>query len=195
MECMKAMNGTKIFLGACLVLAACVSDCLARSGCSLLDKSRPAQFITYESFSGPYNEVKFRFTNNTTCPVTVETDDRHPTQITRQPNGGLKIETVTESRDGITIPLHYLIQDRERWRAPEPGYGWGDSVFTYDVLAGHTVLFVAPLKHFKKRLDLVVPFKHAWESNVPIGMGVGGVTHRVYFLIEDLPKELTKKHD
>jgi hypothetical protein len=189
------MNRTKIFLITCLMLATAVSDCLAQSGCSLLDKSKSAQYITYESLSGADAQVKFRFTNNTTCPVTVETDDRYPTQVARQPNGGLKIETVTESRDGVTVPLHYLIQDRKRWRAPEPGYGWGDSVFTYSVPAGQSVLFAAPLKHFKKRLDLVVPFKYAWESDGTIGGGVGGVTHRVHFLIEDLPKEIMKKRD
>jgi len=197
-EYMEAMNRIKSFIIAItvsLMLASFASDCLAQGGCSLLDKDRLAQFITYKSFSESSAEVELRFTNNTTCPVTVQTDDRSPTQIVRQPNGGVKIESVTESRDGITVPLHYLIQNKRGWRAPETGYGWGDSVYTYDVLAGQSVLFLVTLKHFKNRLDIIVPFKYVWESSGTIGMGIGGINHHVYFLVEDLPEEIIEKRD
>lgn len=161
---------------------------LNQAGCALIDKSRPAQFISHEGTSGTASEVTLRLHNNTSCSIVVETDDRSPTRLSKLRDGTVRIETVTSSQDGIRLPLHYLVQDRQRWRAPEPAYGWGDSVFTYELLAGQSAVFTVPLSHFKKPLDVAVPFNYAWEANQTIGMGVGGVVHRVYFLADDLPK-------
>lgn len=163
---------------------------LNQAGCALIDKSRPAQFISHEGTSGSASEVTLRLHNNTSCSIVVETDDRNPTRLSKLRDGTVRMETLTSSRDGIRLPLHYLVQDRQRWRAPEPAYGWGDSVFTYELLAGESVVFTVPLVHFRKRLDVAVPFNYAWEGDRAIGMGVGGVVHRVYFLVDDMPERV-----
>ncbi|MFN2598235.1 MAG: hypothetical protein ABR563_13730 [Pyrinomonadaceae bacterium] len=172
-----------------LVLTAAMT-CRAQSGCSLIEKDHPEQFITFEYFSKSASTVEFRLRNNTTCAIVVETDDHTPAKITRLSTGGVKVERVTDSQDGALLALHYQVQNRRRWRAPEDGYGWGDSVYTYEIRAGESAVFHVPLRHFKKQLDLTVPFNYAWEGDKSIGMGVGGVAHRVYLLFEDLPEEV-----
>lgn len=164
-----------------------------QTGCALVDKSRPAQFISYDGASETTSEVTLRLHNNTSCGIIVETDDRSPTRLSKLPNSGVRIEPVTSSQDGVRLPLHYLVQDRQRWKAPEPAYGWGDSVFTYELLAGQSAVFTVPLSHFRKRLDVAVPFNYAWEGDKAIGMGVGGVVHRVYFLVEDVPEAVLRE--
>lgn len=180
-----------------LLLVAFTDRSFAQAGCSLLDKSKQAQFILYEKFSELFPEVRLRRVNNTNCSIVVETDNDAPIQVVRLSNGEMRVMAVSESKDGITVPLHYLIQNRRRWKAPESAYGWGDTVFTYDILAGQSIVFSVPLKHFEKQLDVVVPFNYSWENNRSIGAS-GGVNHHVSFLVEDLPKvkiEKSKKHD
>lgn len=167
---------------------------VTQAGCSLIDKSRPSQFISYEGISQSKSEVKLRLYNNTSCNIIVETDDRNPARLLSE--DGVGAGNARDIQDNVWLPLHYLVQDRRRWRAPEPAFGWGDSVFTYELLGGHSALFTVPLIHFRKHLDVVVPFNHAWEADRAIGMGVGGVAHRVYFLADDLPRSerLGKPH-
>jgi hypothetical protein len=163
-----------------------------QAGCELIDKNRPAQFVSYEGTS-ELSEVTLRLYNNTSCSIIVETDDRSPTRLSGLPNGGVRIETIADSQDGVRLPLHYLVQDSQRRRAPEPTYGWGDSVFTYKILAGQSAVFTVPQSHFRKRLDVLVPFNYASEGSRAIGMGVGGVVHRVYFLAGDVPEAVLRK--
>lgn len=189
------MNPTKTILIVVvmnMLLSAPPNIVAQERDCALIDKSRPAQFISYEGGSETISEVTLRLHNNTSCNIIVETDDSSPTRFVKLPNGGVRFETVTSSQDGVRLPLHYLVQDRRRSKAPEPAYGWGDSVFTYELLAGQSAVFTVPLMHFRKRLDVAVPFNYAWEGNRAIGMGVGGVVHRVYFLVEDVPEVLRK---
>ncbi len=120
-------------------------------------------------------------------------DDTLPTPTKKLPNGGMRIEPVIGSEDGVTLRLHYLIQDRQRGLATKRGYGWGDSVFTYEVLAGQSVIFSVPTSHFRRRFDIAVPFNYSWEGSMSIGMGAGGVVHQVYFLFDDLPPEALRE--
>lgn len=190
-------TGMSLIVGITGVLLSAFTTVQDRSatqaGCTLIDRSRPAQSVSYDGRSLSTSEIRLRLHNNTSCSIIVETDDRSPTRLTQLPNGGVRVETVTSPQDGVRLPLHYLIQDRQRWRAPERAYGWGDSVFTYEIPAGQSVVFNVPLSHFQKQLDIVVPFSYAWEGDRSIGMGVGGVVHRVYFLAEDLPKEALRE--
>jgi hypothetical protein len=176
-----------------MLLSACPNAFAQRlkviqAGCSLIDKRHPSQFISYEGVSQSKSEVKLRLYNNSSCNIIVETDDRDPVRLLSK--NGLGADETRDIQDNVWIPLHYLIQDRRRWKAPEPAFGWGDSVFTYELLAGHSALFTVQLSHFKKHLDVVVPFNYAWEVNTTIAMGVGGVVHRVYFLREGLPRSM-----
>ncbi|HEX5704121.1 MAG TPA: hypothetical protein VFX97_13040 [Pyrinomonadaceae bacterium] len=161
-------------------------------GCTLIESSRPPHYIAYEG-TKPSAEISLRLRNNTTCEIVIETDDSIPAQLRRFPNGDVRIEPVIGSADGVRVALHYLVEDRQRQKAPQRGYGWGDSVFSYQVQPGHSVIFRIPRAQLKRGLDIVVPFKYAWETSSAIGMGAGGVVHRVYFLFDDFPPTALKK--
>jgi len=160
-----------------------------KSGCALVDKNHPAQFISYEGRVESSSEIKLRLRNNTDCAIIVETDDTSRTRLKRLSNGAVRVEGASGSEDGATLRLHYLIQDRQRQKAPAPAYGWGDSVFTHQISPGQSVIFFVPITHFKRGFDIAVPFNYSWEGSNSIGMGAGGVVHRVYFLFDDLPPD------
>ena len=164
-----------------------------QTGCALIDSTRPSQFVSYDATSESKTHITLRLHNNTSCSIVVETDDTAPTRFIRFPNGAAKFETVTGSQDGVRLRLHYLIQDSRNRREPETAYGWGDSVYHYQIMGGHSATFSAPFVHFRKRLDIAVPFRYAWEGEGTIGRDPGGVIHRVYFLFEDLPKALLSR--
>ncbi|MDQ3820070.1 MAG: hypothetical protein M3362_20665 [Acidobacteriota bacterium] len=146
----------------------------AQSGCSRIDQSHLAQFISYESVSD--SGVRLRLHNNSTCPIIVETDDRAPLLL-----GNVR-----------SIALHYLVQNRQR-QTVKPAYGWGDSVFAIEILAGDSITFSVPLEHFRKRLDVAAPFIYSWEGN-HVGAGfIGGVNHYVYFLVDDIPAGILRR--
>jgi hypothetical protein len=150
----------------------------------LIDGSRPPQFIEFEAQSD--SEIKLRLRNNTNCAIVVETDDNYPTELKKLPQGGVRIESVLEPRDGVKLRLHYLVHNRRNGNLKR-GYGWGDSVFIYEIPAGQSIIFHVPERHFRRRLDIAVPFGYSWEGKNSIGIGVGGVVHRAYFLFDDLP--------
>lgn len=155
-----------------------------RVGCSLLDATRPAQFIVYEDTSE--SEVRLRLRNNSSCAILVETDDTYPTEIKKSPTGGVRIESILVSKDGLRLKLHYLVQKKPQADL-RPAYGWGDSVFVYEIPAGQSITFAVPSSHFKRRYNIAVPFGYSWEGKNSVAMGIGGVAHRVYFLFQDLP--------
>ena len=177
---MNAMKHKQILLAGliCFLLMAFVSSAQnipnAQAGCSRLDQSHTAQFISYESASE--SSVRLRLHNNSTCPIIVETDDRAPLLLGNVRN----------------IALHYLVQDRRR-QTVKPAYGWGDSVSTVEILAGDSVTFSVPLEHFRRHLDVAAPFIYSWEGN-HVGAGlIGGVNHHVYYLAEDIRAEVVRR--
>ncbi|MGI8919014.1 MAG: hypothetical protein ACR2H6_10465 [Pyrinomonadaceae bacterium] len=142
------------------------------AGCSRIDSSRSAQFISYEGVSAgaSYSDVVLRLRNNSDCPLIIETDDHEAFVLRGEKN----------------VALHYLLHDRRR-QTLKPAYGWGDSVFTVEIRGGDSVLFRVPLVHFNRRFDVAVPFKFGWDGN-HVGAGaVGGVAHFVYFFFDDVP--------
>src|SRR5437868_11321814 len=111
-----------------------------QGGCSLLDKSRSAQFISYEEKLEGH--ALFSLHNNTNCAIVVETDDRPDPIILGSKN---------------RIYLHYLMQDRRRGIV-NPAYGWSESVFNRVISGGAVITFSVRLVYFRKRLDVAVPF-------------------------------------
>jgi hypothetical protein len=158
-----------------------------QAGCALIDKAKPPQYISYESMS-PSSYVFLRLRNNSSCSIMVETDDELPTKVRKRHDGSLRVDSITDAEDGTKLALHYLIEGRHPLRASRPAYGWGDSVFVYKIPPGQSILFKVSSVYFKRRFDIVVPFAYVWEDSRFIGMGAGGVSHRVYFLFEDVPK-------
>ena len=92
-------------------------------GCALIDGTLAPQFIKYEGKSE--SEIYLRLRNNTSCAMIVETDDNYPTQVKKLPQGGVTIESVLDSRDGLRLRLHYLIQNRGQGETLKRAYGWG----------------------------------------------------------------------
>ena len=155
-------------------------------GYTVLDRTRPPQFITYE---GTFeSRIQLRLRNNTSCPIIIETDDAPNARLTRLSEGKVAIETVTGSRDGLRLRVHYFIQNRYRQEGLRRGYPWGDSVFDYEIPADHSVTFQVPATQLKRRSDIAVPFAYAWEASPVVAMANGAVTHLAYFLYEDLPR-------
>lgn len=184
------------FIFAAFLLAALADVCPAQSGCSLLDKSRKAQFITYDSYAD-FGGIRLRLTNNTTCPITVERDTRAaPMRQVKRPDGKTVTEFFVDSRDGAVLPLHFLVQGGKRRRRPERGDGWRGAAhgftYIYDIQAGQSIFFSVSPKSLGDGLDVAVPFKYSWEGGGPINFGAGGVSHRVYFLNEELPAEAVR---
>jgi hypothetical protein len=158
-----------------------------KPGCTLINVARAGQFISYEKTVE--KEALLRLHNNTDCSIIVETDDKELTGFRRLPNGELLFVPITGSQDRVRLPLHYLVQDSQHWKLPVPVDGWGHSASHYTILAGQSVIFSVPLSHFRKRLDVLVPFKFEWEGyRESINMTSGRVAHRVYFLAEELPR-------
>lgn len=155
-----------------------------KDGCSVIDEARPAQFIIYDGKSE--SDIHLRLRNNSSCAIVVETDDKYPTEIKKLPQGGGRVESVLASRDGIRLPLHYLLQNKpeSNWMR---AYGWGDSVFVYEIPAGQSITFAVPARHFKRRYNVAVPFGYSWEGKKSVAIGAGGVVHEVQFLWADLP--------
>jgi hypothetical protein len=163
-----------------------------QTGCLLIDKNQLAQYISFEGVSNSALDITLRLHNNTSCSIFVETDDRNPTKLTKLPNGGIKVETVTGSQDGVRLPLHYFIQDRYRGRDVRPGYDWGDSVYTYELLAGQSAVFTIPITQVAKHLDLAVPFQYSWENKRYFGIQ-GKVVHRIYFPFDDISRAMLRR--
>lgn len=166
-----------------------------KASCSLIEKQRLPQYISYEGSDRDAAFVTLRLHNNTTCSILVETDDKYSTRLIKLPRDQSKTEIIDRPQDGVRLPLHYLVQDRRRSKAPEPAYGWGDSVFTYEIVAGQSIIFAVPLFHFEKHLDLAVPFNYSWEDRRSVGMGDGAVVHRVYFLADELPRSAASRRN
>jgi hypothetical protein len=141
-------------------------------GCSRIDPSREAQFVSYEGASEgtSYSDVRLKLHNNSDCPIIVETDDHEPFMLRGKKN----------------VVLHYLLHDRRR-ETMKPGYRWGDSVSTVEIRGGDAIWFSVPLAQFNRRLDVAVPFKFAWDGKHVGAASVGGVKHYVYFLVDDIP--------
>lgn len=158
----------------------------SKQGCVRIDPARPPQFITYDGKSE--SEIYLRLRNNSSCGIVVETDDQYPTQIRKVPQKGVTIEPVIESRDGVRLRLHFLVQSRPQ-RELRRAYGWGDSVFVYEIPSSQSITFSVPLNHFKRRYNIAVPFGYSWEGNNSIGTGIGGVVHLVYFLFDELASD------
>lgn len=157
------------------------------AGCSLVDGTRRAQFITFHDLTGEGGKFYLRLHNNSTCPIIVEADG-HPVQMVKHPAGGVKFEPATGEVDGVIVALHHLVHDRRRQKV-QPAYDWGHVVFTYEIPSGKSILFQVSSAVYKKLLDVAVPFNYVWDGEHVGAGGVGGVTHKVYFLYDDLPKD------
>jgi hypothetical protein len=118
--------------------------------------------------------VRLRLHNNSTCNILVETSDTEDRLI----------------QDGKQIQVHYLAVDRRKQTVKSNGFG--DSVGDYELLSGYSFSFVVPISHFKKCQDVAVPFSYQWEDGYPNAGFIGGVSHYVYFLFEDVPQSALK---
>lgn len=167
---------TILFL-LCVLISPAYSqnDSKPQQECALIDKNQKAQYISFDRMSGLPFGVRLRLHNNSTCKIFVETSDTEDRVI----------------QDGKQIEVHYLTVNRRKQTVKSGG--GGDSVGIYELLSGYSLMFVVPLPHFKKCQDVAVPFSYAWEGDYVNAGAIGGVSHLVYFLHEDVPQNVLKK--
>jgi hypothetical protein len=197
------MNAVRLLCVAvgCLLLASVGSVHGLQSsgtfGCSVIDKSRPSIYLTFERSELPAGSLLLSFHNNLNCSVIVETQDINPAQFgklfkrkdSKLPDGAPKVEYVTDwSSETVLIPLLYDFQNDESHRAPEPANYREDKdmVFTLAIPGARSAVFRVEPSHLKKGLTISVPFYFAWER----GPRLEPVVHRVYFESSDLPTSI-----
>lgn len=143
----------------------------SRVECSALDKSKPAQFISFEGFDRNAWDGKryvkglvLRLTNNSSCAMLVVTppgvaprlikkkgkyvwqDDWHTPEL----KNGSHIEVV--------YTIHFLQSNRSETPVPS-----GDVILKSKVLSGESVLFSVPKKFVKQGGEIELAFHY--ESN------------------------------
>lgn len=202
-----------IAISLALLLSAASADVagprrsLAQDGCSVLDSTKPPQYMAYayleEVASQPKvkerQRVWLRLYNNTSCAILMDAEQA-PAWVSARPvtlaDGSVKNElTVIRSDappDGTTVELSYRIRQNAR-AAPMLGT-FHHNVFSVRLLPGRFVKFWVPLKLFKDGSDVLMDFDYEWELRKDGGRPGGiKVFHSVYFFNEDLPEEALKQ--
>jgi hypothetical protein len=156
-------------------------------GCLPIDANKKSIRISYESVgpdssdpaAKPRPKVWLRLHNNLTCGIRVKTIT--VTEVTLS-DGKVTTEVL---QDGARIVVLYQLQDEKRKKVPKaaPEF-YGVHVISLPILPpGRSITFGVPLEHFKKRLDVIVPFVYTWE-----GFDSESLVHQVKFLNEMLPE-------
>ena len=182
-------------------LASCTpgQDAIAnKSGCSVVDKTRPPLYVSLEresdNESASKNQVTWlRLHNNLNCGVVIETSDINPwsdeyrpffrEESFKEPNGSTAFQyTLAPPPEGATLPLLYDIQDPKSKKAPRPANYWGGRclVITWILPPAGTIVFSVKKEFFDKRKVISIPFRFEWESEADFNQ----IFHRVYYRYE-----------
>lgn len=161
-------------------------------GCRRVDKSKESIYIEFSGTEVMTNDsprigqhiALLRLRNNLTCPVLLSTVDlittASPTENTSQ--GAIRADS--------RIKVIYQLQDYKRKNSPKPAPEFaGVHIIHWSILsAGDAVLFQVPVEHFKKNLNVVVPFMHQWD----LGISQRAI-HNVYFLRDMLSDDIISR--
>lgn len=170
----------------------------AQVGCSLIDSSKPAQFLSYEmvEISEPtaaskenISQVILRFRNNSSCEVTVLTSRSDQNTLLLVPGESPRLVFV-DCPDGKRIKLDYEVD----YQPPLPPSTETplliDKInFEFRVPAGKSFTFTVPLFHFDHWVTVKVPFRYAWDTDTD------RPAHRAIFGNLDLPLEIMVRPD
>lgn len=152
------------------------SSCLQESAgsrveCPALDKSKPAQFISFEGFDRDAWDGKryvkglvLRLTNNSGCPILVVTPPGVAPRLIKKKGKYVWQDDwhTPELKNGSHIEVVYRIHfpQLNRSETPVPS---GDVILKSKVLNGESVLFSVPKKFMKQGGEVELAFNY--ESN------------------------------
>ena len=181
----------------------------SRVGCTALDKTRPALYISFESttdkvWAGDRYEkgVLLRVSNNTDCEISlvVPPDVGREVPPTFGVRGGKLVRLpdvrIGSVKNGANLSLYYLT----KYPGEETLFIGGDFHVYRDTVylnGGDHIFFSVPLRNFKRRGQVLVPFNYEWESGDAAyvkadGVWVEAVKHYLTFGFERLPKEVLR---
>jgi hypothetical protein len=151
----------------CIIGSNCAS--LAQGpGCSLIQSGKPPLFISVDGEHTDRKSVRLRINNNNNCPISVETTTGAPMALV------YPVE--------VPISVHYFVQ-KDGHSGRQQGYVWPDTVLSFEILGGESILFTVPKEQLKRYSTIIVPFNYEWEDQKTIGSGFGDVSHFISFSI------------
>lgn len=194
------MNTKTIIAFALLTLAplsASAQDAAQPSaGCSLLDASRDALFLTYEKAevgeraagARGGGRIILRLANNSTCAVLLKMEEPKKFVVSEAvPFVNSKFRS--DAEDGELIPeLTFVTQDEKHTQGAKSRTG--DFFFEFRLLGGRSVTFAVPGDEFGKCNDILVPFNFEWEQK---RSGSSHLLHRVSFPTGAIPAEVRRR--
>ena len=164
-----------LFLFA-LLFAASVQTSFAQSGCSAIDKGKPALFISFaqlddKSWDGEQS-VKgalLKLNNNSNCRITFSAapDETRtgPSALVFRNGKLVRRDDVPfgSLQNGQRVSLSYLTKYPNQKYLVVGGFG-GDVLETVYLNAGDNVVFGVPLKTFQRGGEILVPFTYDWDE-------------------------------
>jgi len=206
-----------VLVGCPLLLICLVPPTLAQrgsgsvDGCFVLDKTRPALFISYERvdthtrLSGDVfgKGVVLRLHNNTSCTIILDTNEDPPkpqARWGRDENGKVTVVSLPlELKDSSHITLLYNTHYEDSRCYDERGPFDGDVIQVAKLRGGISILFSVPFEVLKRGGKLRVPFSYEWDRASYQRIGgkgshfvVDSVFHNIYFTPELLPEGVLK---
>jgi hypothetical protein len=166
------MQTSLSFLGLSLLVLHCaVSFASAQHGCTLIDNTMPAQYVSFErleevpSASDPEEKrgkVLLRFRNNTNCEVSLwshqDPQDLRALAFKRRSDGSLEIRVVgpEDLPDGRRIELEYDIDYLQPLPPPKKVINFDRIVHSLRVRPGMSFIFAVPLSRFDYSIRIKV---------------------------------------
>jgi hypothetical protein len=187
-----------ILLLLSLVLSAfCSTPTCAQGGCSRINKTAPAQSLSYERLetdgdaSSP-EKVVLRLRNNTSCDITLLSFEGSPRalELIRSPDGKLsriRIAGPDDYPDGANLDIKYDIRYLEPLPRPKKRVFIDESYVHFKLRAGRSILFRVPLNQFDFLLAIEVPFWFDWDSGAYVP------SHDAVFSNYYLPEAVLRK--
>jgi len=139
-------------------------------GCSVITHNKPLMYIISDGGDPDRKLTKLRIINNSNCAVTIET-----TSGTSPLTLAVPVE--------FPVSVHYLVQkDNDHSRQ---GFDWPDTMETYDIPGGKSIVFMVPVKQIDASKAIIIPFNYAWEDLKRKGVDFGPVHHYMSFRITE----------
>jgi hypothetical protein len=138
-------------------------------GCSVITHNKPLMYVISDGGDPDRKLTKLRIINNSNCAVTIETT-----------SGGSPL-TLTVPVE-FAVSVHYLVQ-KDNGHSRQ-GFDWPDTMETYDIPGGKSIVFMVPAKQLVPSQVIIIPFKYAWEDQRK-GVDFGPVHHYVSFRITE----------
>jgi hypothetical protein len=139
-------------------------------GCSVITHNKPFMYVISDGGDPDRKLAKLRIINNSNCTVTIETT-----------SGGSPLTLAMPVEFAVSV--HYLVQ-KDNGNSRQ-GFDWPDTMGTYDIPGGKSIVFMVPAKQLVPSQVIIIPFKYAWEDLSKKTVDFGPVHHYVSFRITE----------